>query len=236
MTQRPRTNRDAYEARDANGEITGSLHLRDWSRFAQTLRLIPRDAESLLDCGCDRRHWLHYVLQHRLLKRHLGIDVSVARVTEPRQRYPELALKTGCLEDLDESNGRYSVVTCLEVLEHIPCWEDVFHQILAVAERRVVVTVPYREQIQTTPCVHCGKAAPVSGHLHTFSEDTFPLVAGWRRSYRYINDFGSAHPVLLARIYRRILPCRAWLAAVYQREPSPQSVRAPGRADLEESS
>lgn len=209
--------REAYDARTEDGQIYGAVGARDWSRFRQTLRFIPKDTRSLLDCGCDRGHWLAYALQHRQLETHLGIDLSQERTKEAKATYPGLNLRTGYLEDVQAEPKSYDLVTCLEVLEHIPRWSDVFEQILQCAERRVVISVPYREQICKTICVHCGKLTPMYGHLHAFSEDSFADRPGWRRHFGYIKDYGIGGD-WKRRLYRALRPRRAWLVAVYDRE------------------
>jgi len=211
------TNRLVYEARDETGAIYGSLGPLDWYRFRQTLKLVPTNTRSLLDCGCDRGQWLHYILQRRRIERHLGIDVAEARVSEARSLHPELSLSVAYLESLDRNQERFDVVTALEVLEHIPRWQDVLENILRWAERRVIITVPYRQKVVMHVCIHCGRPTPPSGHLHSFSEETFPAVPGWRRWYNYIKDRGVEEPDWVRRAYRWMRPRTIWLAAIYDR-------------------
>ncbi len=212
------TNRDVYEARTEDGQIYGTLQPRDWSRFRQLLRFIPKDTRSLLDCGCDRGHWLAYVLRHRQPETHLGIDISQERIEEAKATYPNLHVQAGYLEDLEAEPKSYELVTCLEVLEHIPCWLDVFERLLQCADRHVVISVPYKERILETVCIHCGKLTPMYGHLHVFSEDSFPDRIGWRRHFGYIKDYGIGSS-WIRRLYRLVRPRRPWLVAIYDRCP-----------------
>lgn len=212
----------AYEARDLEGEISGAIRARDWNRFTQTLRYLPPDARSLLDAGCDRGHWLHYVTTSRRLERHLGVDVSENRVAEARRLYPGLHVKAGYLEQLQIEPRSYEVVTCLEVLEHIPEWLKVLEALLRIASRTVVATVPYRQKLVHTVCIHCGKLAPLYGHLHTYDESSFPAIPGWNLRLGYIKDYGIGSP-LARRIYRTFRPRRNWLVACYEAAPPLQS-------------
>jgi hypothetical protein len=219
------TNKEAYEARNDDGRIYGTIGPRVWNRFRQSLRCVPKDIESLLDCGCDRGHWLSYVLDHRNIKEHLGVDISEARVEEARSLYPNVNFAAGYLENLGLEPCSFDVVTCMEVLEHIPQWQNVFENLLTWAKMRVFITVPYREVITKTICAYCGKLTPMYGHLHVFSEQSFPDIPGWRRSYGYLKDYGIGSRQILYRLYRRLIPRRAWLAVMYDREPLTEVAR-----------
>ena len=168
----------AYNVRTASGKIYGELSPRDSDRLKQTLEFVPSDAKSLLDCGCDQGQWLSFVLQHRRLQSHLGVDVSPERVAEASRLHPELQLRCDHLEDLNLEPRSFDVVTALEVLEHVPEWQAVLDKLLEIAHRRVIVTVPYQENIIQTVCIHCGKLTPLYGHLHVFTENSFPSARG----------------------------------------------------------
>jgi hypothetical protein len=84
----PKTNKAAYEARRSDGEIYGAIGPADWDRFRQTLAFVLPDARSLLDCGCDRGHWLDYVCRRRQLEDHMGVDVAAERIAEARSPSP----------------------------------------------------------------------------------------------------------------------------------------------------
>ncbi len=208
------TNKQTYETRLADGSIYGAIGPRDWDRFRQTLKYVPSGVSSLLDAGCDRGHWLSYACSKRRLSNHLGVDVSEGRIAEAKTQYPHLNFKAGYLEELGIEPRSYDVVTCLEVLEHIPEWEAVLHALLRVAARHVIVTVPYRERILSTVCIHCGKLAPMYGHLRSYDETTFPQVPGWNLSFGYIRDYGIGYS-LVRRTYYLVKPKYGWLVARY---------------------
>lgn len=222
------TRKSAYEARSSDGEITGAIGAKDWERFRQTLRFVPEDCESLLDAGCDRGHWLSFVSTRRSIRELQGIDISESRIAEAQASYPGIHFRAGFLERADELVGSHDVVTCLEALEHIPDWEAVLHSLLRVARRRLLITVPYKERIVETVCIHCGNATPLYGHLRSYDESSFPQVAGWRLSFGYIRDRDPNAP-LARRLYRLIRPRLSWMVACYDAEGSPRPA-APGLA------
>ncbi len=208
------TNKAAYEATGPDGQILGATGALTLSRFRQTLKYIPKDTQSLLDAGCGCGHWLEYVTKRRKIPVRLGFDLSENRIQEAKKIYPHLCFKAGCLESHDIAPRTYDVVTLLEVLEHIPDWLSVLKSLLAIAKRRTVVSVPYKEKARYTLCIHCGKLSPIAGHLRLYDENTFPQQHGWRLSLGYIKHYGIAQGKA-RRIFRTIIPRRHWLIACY---------------------
>jgi ubiquinone/menaquinone biosynthesis C-methylase UbiE len=142
--------------------------------------------------------------------------VSEVRVADARSRFPELQVQVAYAENLDLPDRRFDVVTCLEVLEHIPDWLSVFHSLFRFADKQVLVTVPNREVIEHMACIHCGKLTPRYGHLRSYTEESFPEMRGWRRTFRKIAQREAGRP-LAVRLYRTICPYYAWLAVDYRR-------------------
>ena len=182
------TNKEIYEQRLPDGKIWGEITDRDIKRFEDTSKHVCLDAESLLDVGCFCGHWLNFICRRHTLKKHLGIDVAESRINYTRQLFPELDVKICSAEELDLPEKSFDVVTCLEVLEHIPDWLKVFHSLFRFAAKQVLITVPYREKILYTICLHCAKPTPVYGHLRSYSEDSFPQVPRWSLRFVKIRD------------------------------------------------
>jgi len=212
-----RIEKAVYEATLDDGSIYGKLTSRDMKRLETTEKHIAGDAKSLLDVGCFCGEWLDFLLSRRQdIEEHLGIDVAESKIKEGGQLHPDLNLKAAFAEDLDVPDGGFEVVTCLEVLEHIPKWHAVFESLFRFASKQVVVTVPYRENIVKTPCVHCGKITPLYGHLHRYSEESFPQVPGWSRSFKKIAGYNPSGS-LIRRIYRVLRPIYSWLLVDYRK-------------------
>jgi ubiquinone/menaquinone biosynthesis C-methylase UbiE len=73
-------------------------------------------------------------------------------------------------------------VVAMEVVEHIPDDQLAISELCRVARKKVVITVPFQERIQTELCVYCNKYTPHSGHLHSYDFDTFSglVPSDWR--------------------------------------------------------
>ena len=208
------TNKNIYEQTLSDGKIFGEIGPRDINRYRDTAQFIHSDAQSLLDVGCCTGEWLHHVCRIRELKEHLGVDVADNRIQEARRRYPALNLKTGYVEQLNLQDQSFDTVTCCEVLEHIDDWLSVFHSLFRYARLQVLITVPYRENIVETVCIHCGEATPLYGHLRSYTEETFPQVDGWNLRFGKIKD-RNPRASNARRFYRFFRPHYPWLVASY---------------------
>lgn len=136
--------------------------LAAWSVF-------PRNpGASLLDAGCGNGFFCHWLAQRCRMGSVTGVDVSTPRVEIARQRYPGFTFVEGDLQQLPFADSQFDVVTCIEVLEHMPDPAAVLRELVRVARRHVVVTVPDRQPLRMVLCPHCGKQFPEHGHVQTF--------------------------------------------------------------------
>jgi ubiquinone/menaquinone biosynthesis C-methylase UbiE len=199
-----------YYEREAAERIRGEPN--DVWRFRHTAKALPRRFESLLDVGCGEGCWLAYLADQYRHRKLLGIEVSPTRVRELKRAFPKLIVDVGGLPDLPLPDRSVDVVTCLEVIEHLPDWEPAVKELVRVARQRVVITVPYRENIRYHLCIHCHKATPAYGHLHTFSEDSFLFLRSrYRVSFARIPRQGARW---VSRLYLTLFPQYAWLAVI----------------------
>lgn len=84
------------------------------------LHWVPKDARSLLDVGCNGGDLLADV---RLMMPRLelaGVDVNAQALVVARERLPDVEIHQAGAESLPFADGRFDVVTCIEVLEHVP--------------------------------------------------------------------------------------------------------------------
>lgn len=215
MGSKPITNKELYERETPDGDIYGRIMKRDINRFKDTSKHIHPQAMSLLDVGCCCGEWLNYICEHYKLNHHLGIDIAENRVNEAKRMYPELNVKVSSAEKLDFSEKSFDVVTCLEVLEHIPDWSSIFNSLFHFASKQVLITVPYCEKITYSVCIHCGKSTPLWGHLRSYSEDSFPKLPGWSLSFAKIAE-KNPESTLARRVYRLFKPYYPWLLIDYR--------------------
>ncbi|HEV8339456.1 MAG TPA: class I SAM-dependent methyltransferase [bacterium] len=75
-----------------------------------------RPGGALLDVGCAFGRFLEQARAHYRCE---GMDISAYALEAARRRLPDIPLTQGRIEDF-RPGGRYDVVTCFDVLEHVP--------------------------------------------------------------------------------------------------------------------
>lgn len=155
---------------------------------------------SVLDIGAYYCDFLKLVDDSRDV---YGTEINQTRVDianeQIKEDIVELGFRNGDLQMFDENS--IDNVVCMEVLEHVPNLEHAIAEICRVAKSQVVITVPYKEQIQTELCIHCDSYTPRNGHVHTFNEHTFDSILP--QGYSVIDVFDFA-PRILRLVARRL--------------------------------
>jgi SAM-dependent methyltransferase len=188
-------------------------HRDEEARIATTLEMVPAGVDSLLDVGCgDGR------ITNRLAKRIprvVGVDGSAAALT-----YVDAETHRSPIDRLDHPDDSFDLVSCFEVIEHLP--DGVFEACLAelqrVARRYVLISVPLLETlaVKNLPCAICGHRFNQTGHLRHFSKRD---LEGLLRDMRAVELRECGAP---QRHYyhRGLLMIRQGIAGVYSRSPN----------------
>jgi len=87
-----------------------------WSRWTRIIRKYEASGK-LLDVGCGPGFFLAYAEKHYDVH---GIDISEYALKEARQRARKAKLSVGDATDLDCKNDYFDIVTCFDLLEHLP--------------------------------------------------------------------------------------------------------------------
>lgn len=153
----------------------GELGFKSWdlTRFKGTLKNLL-NLGSLLDVGCGEGYWLKFLSERTKLQL-FGSDVSPNKLDISRRNLDnkDIPLSVEDIRKLSYENGEFDQVTALEVLEHVPQWQKGLDELIRVASKRVVITVPYNQKLIYEICPNCGGKAYIDGHLHSFTEKDF---------------------------------------------------------------
>ncbi len=131
--------------------------------------IIPRDLATLLDVGCGKGEIVDHLASTGRFRLTVGTDPSLVAMS-----YVTTARAVAMLPCLPFRNRSFDLVMCMQVLEHL---DDGLHaraigEIQRVANRYVLLGVPYRENLLTKTCLcaECGKTSQADGHLRAYDE------------------------------------------------------------------
>jgi ubiquinone/menaquinone biosynthesis C-methylase UbiE len=161
--------RSYYEAEEfwADDALAGE---HETHRYEESIRLIPPATRSLVDVGCGNGRFGALLSSLMPEVRVTSVDrsstalsyVSTDKVQADASEIPLRDLSADC-------------VSCLEVIEHLPidAFENVLSELCRVAAQSVIVSVPYREDVEanSTQCPKCRSTFNVDLHLRTFDDD-----------------------------------------------------------------
>lgn len=144
-------------------------------RVEELFALLPPSGRFALDIGARDCH-LSRIMAERF-ERVFALDLD-----RPEIEHPSIEPVEGNIIDLPFEDNQFEAVLCAEVLEHIPSHllEQACREIARVAKGKVVIGVPYRQDLRSgrTTCQHCGRANPPWGHVNSFDEDRLRSLFG----------------------------------------------------------
>jgi SAM-dependent methyltransferase len=162
---------------------------------------IPRGVRSILDCGCgDGRLGKALGGAYSVV----GCDIAPAALAECA--FPAVRSTAARLPFADEA---FDLVICSEVLEHIlpDDYAATCREIERVAGRWLLVTVPYREDLDFSrqECPHCRTVFHDAWHLRSMDEQS---LAGSFRDFTPERFFTLGHKQRTDIVLRRRLKSR----------------------------
>lgn len=142
-------------------------------RIQETISAIPSDTHSVLDVGCGNGTFVNALVNTFPDKfdRITGLDASKEAL-----KYVKSEKIHGTIIDLPFQNESFDMVTCLEVLEHLPR-EDFRKGILElqrVSRKHIIVTVPNDQNLESSSvmCPECYCWFNAGFHMRNFTKDS----------------------------------------------------------------
>jgi len=134
-------------------------------RIPETAKLIPEGVVTILDVGCGKGFFLN-MLPAKYQR--LGLDSSSEVL-----RYVKTRTILGNIAKLPFPDRSFDLVTCLEVLEHLPdgVYREAINEIERVARKYIILSVPNRENLNQAllECPICRYRFHLYGHSRSFS-------------------------------------------------------------------
>jgi SAM-dependent methyltransferase len=182
-------------------------------RITKTIESIPVATKTILDIGCGNGAFINklaYEFPDRF-ERIVGLDSSSEALT-----YVETEKVNGKINSIPFGPKSFDLVSCLEVLEHLP-HKDFYEgisEIQRLSRKYILITVPNDEILENSLvlCPKCCCAFNPCYHVRSFSEEdlvnlfpdfnaiTIKTIGPVQTSYRYHDFFyflrlGARKPV-----------------------------------------
>jgi ubiquinone/menaquinone biosynthesis C-methylase UbiE len=172
-----------------------------------TLVLQPKKNERILDVGCGDGYQMRYITEHTEFT--VGIDISQNKLKEAKKRVKNVDFIRASSENIPFQPKTFDKILCLELFEHLRNPSRTTNEIDFILKKHgiLVVSVPYKERITMTQCIHCGKFTPLWGHLNSFNEKTLSSLLPKNYALlnrEYVATMVASHPIF------SYLPTCAW--------------------------
>lgn len=131
-----------------------------------------KDGDRVLDIGSGRGWFSLYAAEQGAEV--TALDLSEDNLAKIKAINPAVHTVYGDACDVPLTAEKFDLIVALEVLEHIvdPKAAVTNWKKLLKPDGRVILTVPYKETIRFTLCIHCNQKTPVNAHLHSFDRNS----------------------------------------------------------------
>jgi ubiquinone/menaquinone biosynthesis C-methylase UbiE len=172
--------------------------------------------KSLIDIGTGPG-WLPREAR-KYTKNVLAVDVSDYQInlSEKYIGKSNFKFREGSIYNIPARKNSFDIAVTSEVIEHLEKPEKGIVEVYRILKSngKLIITVPYREKIHYTICMHCLKQTSVNGHLHIFDRKNISAIlrnSGF--TIETIKLFESKiTSVLGLNQYLKILPISWWLS------------------------
>lgn len=138
----------------------------------------------------------------------VGLDLALQRVCFAKDHSPRACYLEGDIYRLPFKDSLFHLVTCADLLEHLESPQAGLNELVRVARRFLLITVPYSIVPEKTLCPHCRKTFYLYGHLHSFGKDRLEQMV--REAGGRVIRFRHRIPLFECRRYR-YFPFLKWL-------------------------
>ncbi len=198
-----------YEAESQSVCFRPEREPLEGSRVRLVQRLWSGHVASALDVGCGDGYLCSQWAQWGVASQIFGTDLVAERVKRAQQLVPSGHFSIQSAYGLSFPDRRFDLVSVVEVLEHMERPEEALREVARVSRRHVLITVPYREDLEGNQCLcpYCLKRFHPAGHLQSFDETSLTALcasAGLRVVHLKIQSYLRVldrHP-LLSRLPR----------------------------------
>lgn len=137
-------------------------------RIDFTVEMLPPNTRSLLDVGCGNG-----VFGHRVMEMHPDIEITGVDRSKAALRHVRFSNHAASIDNLPFEDMSFDVVSCLQVIEHLPneVYRKSLHELSRVSRRHVIIGIPFEEDLtaETTQCPQCRTIFNINFHLRSYN-------------------------------------------------------------------
>lgn len=130
---------------------------------------IPKGINNVLDVGCGSGYLLSNIRSSFGI---YGMDLSHNRIMAASSRLPHCKFIESKAEEIAIKPDSFDLIVLSEVLEHIPEYKKALRELVDVAKRYIIITVPNEKEIIKIKCPKCHFEHFLDGHINIFSKKT----------------------------------------------------------------
>jgi len=129
-----------------------------------------KKGSKVLDVGSGRGWFSLYAAKQGALVS--ALDLSEDNLQKIKTTDPRITTIYGDACDVPIQDTKYDLIVALEVMEHLVNPQEALlnWKRLLKPNATLLITVPYKETILYSLCIHCNKKTPYNAHLHSFDK------------------------------------------------------------------
>lgn len=111
--------------------------------FRNLVELIKtKKVDSILDVGCGEGFTLNRLREQKIGNKLEGIEYLKTAIELGKKMYPDIKIKQGNIYNLPYADNSFDLVLCTEVLEHLEDPEKGLKELVRVAKKYLIISVP----------------------------------------------------------------------------------------------
>lgn len=101
--------------------------------------------DSVLDVGCNDGELVNYL--NSIGKKAVGIDMDEKLISKAKSKYPHIEFEVASAESIPYDDNSFDTCVAWNILEHLEDDKKGFKELLRVARKKVILTVPREDEI-----------------------------------------------------------------------------------------
>ncbi len=194
-------------------QLKGILLERQKRRSQVVKKCFNKYSKTILDIGCAEGFATNFIIDDSTFV--IGVELNFDHLRIAKDKVKGAFFINASIDHLPFRDEYFDGISILEVLEHLPTelQQRGLKESYRILKSKglLIISVPYKEQIIYTNCIHCKKDTPLYGHLHILDEDKITaLLPG--NSFKLDKKYNMPNLMLLScsNIFRNI-PLSLWL-------------------------